>query len=322
MRSPVLVIANPVSGRGRGARLARAFTERLRTIGCAVDLRETRRAGDALRHASAAPAFAAVVCVGGDGTANEIINGLPPGGAAPPLAMVPCGTANVLAKELALPSDPVRLADLVASGPEVAWDLGVDRRSGRRFALFAGAGFDAQVVHDFHAARTGPIRMAEYVLWGLQGLLHYRPPRLRLALDGRRLEEEVSWALVANVSGYGGPLAFTPRARPDDGLFEVMVIRRRPRRDLVRIFGAAHLGHLLGIDLLAGIASFHRARRVSVEAADGGPVPVQIDGDPGGLLPADLELLPLALRLLVPPGGARLRTSARTGASSCAGSSG
>ncbi len=299
MRSRIKVIANPVSGRGKGARLAREFLRRLRSKGCTVELLETARAGDARRSAADAAGFSAVACIGGDGTVNEVVNGLPPGGA-PPLAMVPCGTANVLAKELGLPRDPARLADLVTDGREVLWDLGVDRESGRKFLLFGSAGYDAHVVHAFHAARRGPIRMWQYVLWGLKSILDYRVPRLRVELDGRPLAGDASWVQVSNVAAYGGPLVFTPRAKADDGAFEVRVLRAGGRRDVVRMFWGAILGYFLGLETALGGVAFHRARRVRLEAADGAPVPVQMDGDPAGRLPADFEIVPGGIRILAP----------------------
>ena len=301
MRSPILVIANPVSGRGKGARMARELLERLREKGCTVDFRETQRAGDARRAAGDAAGYAAVACIGGDGTVNEVVNGLPPGGA-PPLTMAPCGTANVLAKELGLPRDPGRLADLIAGGPEVRWDLGVDRASGRRFLLFASAGYDAHVVHLFHAARRGPVQMWQYILWGLRSIFRFRVPRLRVEIDGRPFEGGASWVQVSNVAAYGGPLVFTPRARADDGAFEVRVLRPGHKRDVVRMFWGAILAHLFGFHPDLGGVTFLRARRVKLESAGGAPVPVQVDGDPGGFLPADFEIVPGGIRVLAPPG--------------------
>lgn len=214
--------------------------------------------------------------------------------------MVPCGTANVLAKELGLPRSVGRLADLVTDGREIRWDVGVDRESGRKFLLFGSAGYDAHVVHVFHAARQGPIQMWQYILWGLKSILDYRIPRLRVELDGKPLADDASWVQVSNVSCYGGPLVFTPHAKADDGSFEVMVLHARCRRDVVRMFWAALLGYLLGVEYALHDATFHRARRVRIEAADGAPVPVQIDGDPGGHLPVDFEIVPGGIRILAP----------------------
>ncbi len=298
MRDRIRIIANPVSGQGRGARRAREVTEILRARGCSAELAETRTAGDARRLASEAGHCSAVVAVGGDGTVNEVLNGLPPG---PALGMIPSGTANVLAKELRLPRGAAGLAGVLADGKELWWDLALDRATGRKILLFAGAGYDAHVVHAFHAARKGTIRMWEYAFWGLKGILDFEAPRMILDLDGRVVARDASWVIVSNVASYGGPLVFTPRARPDDGLLEVMVLRGGGRRDVVRMFWRAIVGRLLGIDLRLGGLSFHAARRVRLSSADGRPVPVQVDGDPGGALPLELEVVPSAAALLSPP---------------------
>lgn len=293
----IRIIANPVSGRGQGLRLARAVAERLRARGADPELVETKAPGDARRLAAEADGAFAVAGVGGDGTVNEVLNGL---GAGPAIAMIPSGTANVLAKELGLPRDADGLARVLAEGREVTWDLGVDAVGGRKFLLFASAGYDAHVVHVFHAARSGPIQMWQYVLWGLKSVLSYRPPRIGVELDGVALPGEAAWVVVSNVASYGGPLVFTPRAKPTDGRFEVLVQRGPHLRDVVRMFWRALVGSLTGIDLALGGVSFHSARRVRLVSLDGRPVPVQMDGDPAGSLPVDVEVRPSSARLLGP----------------------
>ena len=294
MRDRIRIIANPVSGRGKGLRKAREIAELLRARGCAAELVETRQAGDACRLAGESGG-AAVVAVGGDGTVNEVLNGCPSGLT---IGMIPSGTANVLAKELRLPRSVDGLARVLAEGREIPWDMAVDRVSGRKVLLFTGAGYDAHVVHLFHAARRGPVQMCQYILWGLKSILDFRAPRMQVELDGQTVARDASWVLVSNVAAYGGPLVFTPRARPDDGRFEVMVLRGGGRRDVVRMFWRAIVGWLLGIDLRLGGLSFHPAARVRLTAP--GRVPVQVDGDPGGHLPVDLELLPGGARVLAP----------------------
>jgi YegS/Rv2252/BmrU family lipid kinase len=291
------IIANPVSGRGKGLRLAREVVERLRARGADPELVETKSAGDAKRLAAEADGAAAVAGVGGDGTVNEVLNGIRDGAA---VGMIPSGTANVLAKELGLPRDADGLARVLAEGREVSWDVGVDAVGGRKFLLFASAGYDAHVVHVFHAARAGPIQMWQYLLWGLKSILDYRPPRIRVELDGVALPGEAAWVVVSNVASYGGPLVFTPRAKPSDGRFEVLVQRGGRLRDVVRMFWRALVGSLTGIDLALGGVTFHSATRVTLASIDGAPVPVQMDGDPAGYLPADYAVRPSAAKLLGP----------------------
>ena len=302
MRDRVKIIVNPVSGKGKAARRAGKVAEALRGLGCEVDLQETRQGGDARRLAGESLGFSAVAATGGDGTVNEVLNGLPidaPSGA-PALAMIPSGTANVLAKELRLPRRTEELARMLREGKEASWDLGVDRGSGRRFLLFASAGYDAHVVHLFHAARTGPIRMWQYVWWGFKSLLTYDVPRIAVEIDGQQVAEDAAWVLVSQVASYGGPLVFTGDARPGTGTFDVMIQRGRSRWDVVKLLWSALLTWMFGGRCGLGGVSYHRAKRIRLTSVDGKPVPMQVDGDPGGQLPADLENVPGAIRVATP----------------------
>lgn len=299
MRDRIKIISNPISGTGRAARLAREIVDRLSRDGCTAELIETRSPGDAQRLAGDVDGFAAVAGLGGDGTINEVLNGLPED-AAPPLAMIPCGTANVLAKELGLPRRAEAVVELLRRGGERRLDMGVDRESGRKFLLFLSAGFDAHVVHAFHAARTGPTSMWHYAAWGLRCLFRFRFPRMTVELDGTVLTRDASWVQVSNVASYGGPLVFTPRARPDDGRFEVMVLDGGRKRDIVWMFARAVAAWLLGVDPRFRGLTFRQGLRVRLTATEGRDIPVQIDGDPGGHLPVDVEVRPAAIRLLAP----------------------
>ena len=297
MRDRIKIIVNPFSGGGKARRLAESVVGELRRMGCAVELHETRRT-------DAQGNFSVVGCAGGDGTIHEVVNGLPEGDATP-LALLPSGTANVLARELKLPRDPGRLARIIREGRELRWDLGVDRARGRKFLLFASAGYDAHVVHLFHATRSKAARsaiwnMGLYVVWGVKSLLEYSAPRIAVELDGKPVTAEATWVQVSNVRSYGGPLAFTPQARPDDGLFDVMVQKAGRRRDVVRMLWAGFLNYLLPIDVRTPDVAFHRAREVRLATTDGRSVPLQMDGDPAGHLPARFQILPGALRILAP----------------------
>lgn len=299
MRDRVRIIVNPVSGKGRGLRRAEAVAAELRKQGCEVDLQQTRQSGDAKRFAAESAGWPAVAATGGDGTVNEVLNGFPAEGA-PAIAMLPSGTANVLAKELRLPGRPEDLARMLREGRESTWDLGVERIGGRRFLLFASAGYDAHVVHIFHAARTGPIAMWQYAWWGLKSILAYDVPKIAVELDGRKVAEDGAWILVSQVAAYGGPLVFTPDATPGRGTFEVLIQRGGGRWGVVRLFRTAFFAWLFGRRCRLDDVTFHQARRIRLTSADGRPVPLQVDGDPGGQLPAELDLVPGAVRVVAP----------------------
>jgi len=302
VRERVKIIVNPVSGKGKALRLAEEVAGALKSRGCEVDLQQTQKGGDARRLAAESAGFAAVAATGGDGTVNEVLNGLPLNGApgSPALAMIPSGTANVLAKELKISRKPSDLARMLGEGKESLWDLGVERVGGRRFLLFASAGYDAHVVHLFHAARTGPIRMWQYIYWGLKSILAYDVPAISVELDGVKIADDAAWVLVSQVSCYGGPLVFTPQARPGRGTFEVMVQRGRGRWNVVRLFRTAFFAWMFGWTCRLDDVQFHATKRVKLSSADGRAVPVQVDGDPGGRLPVDLELVAGGINVVSP----------------------
>jgi YegS/Rv2252/BmrU family lipid kinase len=272
---------------------------RLVERGCSVEVVETRHPGDASRIAFEARSVDALVAVGGDGTINEVANGFPTS-PHPPLGIIPSGTANVLAKEIALPRSPPDLADVIASGREIAWDAGRIRPGDRRFLLFVSAGFDAQVVHAFHKRRDGRIRMSDYLAWGVRTYMECQIPKIRVELDGQRVADEAAWVVVSNVRSYGGPIVLTPDAKFDDGRFEVMIQRRRHKADTAHLFGASVLAWAFGVDARPADVTRHSARKVKLTPADGHRVALQVDGDPGGFLPVELEVEPGGVRILGP----------------------
>lgn len=287
------MISNPISGRGRSRRRAARVAARLRDLGCEVDLRHTAGPGDATRLAAAADGCDAVVAVGGDGTINEVLNGLPEGG--PPLATVPAGTANVFAKELRLARGTAALAGAIADGPERRWDVAV-RDDGRKFLLFASAGFDAFVVDRFLSARRGTILMSDYIAWGLRSLFEFDAPDIRVEVDGALVEARASWVEVANVAAYGGPLVLAPDAAPDDGLFDVMIQTAHRRRDAMRLMFAGLWRYFTGGPYPMRDMRRVRGRRVRLTAD--ARVALQIDGEPAGALPAEFELRAGGVRVI------------------------
>ncbi|MBI3098950.1 MAG: diacylglycerol kinase family lipid kinase [Planctomycetes bacterium] len=285
-------VYNPISGRGAGARLAEELAARLRSRGHVCDFRATRRAGDAgaLAAAAARDPLDALVVIGGDGTLNEVVNGL--AGAPVAVCPVPMGTANVLASELHLPRDPAGVVASLEGGGRYAMDLGVC--NGRRFFLMIGAGFDGEVVTAFHRGRKGAIRKSDYFLAATRFLARYRAPRIRITVDGRAVTERATWVLVSNVAGYAAFFSFARDARADDGALDVVWFTGGAPRDIYRYFWA---GLRRQVDRLVD-ARWVRGAAVRLDSP--GPVAKQMDGDPNGALPAEISMLPKALTLVVP----------------------
>jgi diacylglycerol kinase (ATP) len=291
----LLVIHNPAAGRRRGA-LAAAVVAALRTEGAEVVVRETAARGDAERFARAAgPDVNVVVAAGGDGTINEVINGLSSRSyaiAPPALGVIPLGTVNVLARELALPSDVPGIARLLAHGRTVPLHSGI--ANGRRFALMAGVGFDARVVRRVDPGLKRAIGRGAYALAVLRELIVHTTARYRVTIDEREAIEAAS-VIVAKSRLYGGPFELAAGASVRKPVLHVCLFRDGGRWNAVRYLAAVGLGRIARTDGFQIIS----ASRITITGPPGEPV--QGDGDTLGTLPLDILLAEQALSVIAPP---------------------
>lgn len=286
----LLIIFNPAAGWRRRQRLAPVLAQ-LRAHGCALELRETQAPGDAERFAAEADpgAFDLVVVAGGDGTVNETINGLARSGL--PLALIPLGTANVLAAEIGLSTDPAAVARCVALGQPRPIALGA--ANGRRFILMAGAGFDAHVVAGVSVPMKRWLGKGAYVLSTLRQLLVFDFPSYEVLTDNRA--QRAASVIVTNARYYGGRFVCAPEASLESATLQVCLFERGGR--------LAAIGYALALfsGRLPRLASYRliAARRIEVRGRPGEPI--QVDGDGIGQLNVAIEVLPRALDLVFPP---------------------
>jgi YegS/Rv2252/BmrU family lipid kinase len=289
----ILIVHNPTAGARRRRRYMGVLAA-LERRGCAVTVRDTTQRGDAEAFARAARAedFDRVVVAGGDGTINEAINGL--AGSAMPLAIVPLGTANVLAAELGLGSAPEDIAQAIVDGAPRRVALGRVTTGGatRRFALMAGIGFDAHVVANVDPGLKRLTGKCAYVVASAQQLLRDAGRLYDVTVDGAR--HRAASAIVAKGHYYGGKLVVCPDARLDDPRLHVCLFGRAGRAHAMRYAAALLVGQL------------HRQPDVTVLPASrveiAGPAgePVQVDGDADGALPAVIDLDTAGLSLVFP----------------------
>jgi diacylglycerol kinase family enzyme len=206
MSARFLIIANPVSGAGRGERLTTALAASLEARRCEADVRFTTpdRNGRALAGEVRPGEQDAVVVVGGDGSVNDVINGLPDEPI--PVAVLPAGTANVWAREAGLPRDTERLADVLQAGHVVRSALW--RANGEAFFLFVGAGLDARIVQEVEKAREavgGKGGMRRWVMPAMR-VFYGRPhANVNLEVEGRSYTG-LSQVLVTRIRRYAGSL--------------------------------------------------------------------------------------------------------------------
>jgi YegS/Rv2252/BmrU family lipid kinase len=283
-RRRLLVIHNPTAGRRR-RRLA-GVLDALSRDGVAVDVAPTSHAGHATELAGQCNGYDAVIAAGGDGTINEVANGID----GRPLGVIPLGTANVLAIELRYPRGAEATAALLARGETRRVQPG--RIAGRRFVQMASAGFDARVVARLDLGLKRWLGKGAYVLTGGRELLAGKHQPICLRLDGQA--HEVGQVIIANGRYYGGRFVVAPAARPASPDFQVCLFLRSGPVALASYAGAIAIGRLAGRPDVR-IAT---ARELWLDGPAGEPV--QIDGDPFGRLPGLVSVDPEPLWLIAP----------------------
>jgi len=291
------LILNPKTGRyaSRRIRPARELASQLESLGVEVELKLTQAPGDATEFAARAARNGSsnVIVAGGDGTVNEVIQGL--AGTSARLAIIPRGTGNVLARELGLPLDDEQAVAVAARGKSRKIYLGVaidDSSNERRFfALMAGIGLDAAVVRRVQPGLKKRIGKGAFWVSGLSHLATWHPRPFTLEIDGR--EYKATFAAVGKSAKYGGDLAITPGARLDQPEFEVCMIKTTSRLRYLRLLSYAMRN---GIPRDDRAVEFVKASSVRAH----GDAQVQVDGELIGHLPMRFEIAPHSLEIIVP----------------------
>ena len=284
----ILIIHNPMSGRGPGP--LREVVAHLERLGCRITVRPTTCRGDAPVFASEASEaeFDRIVVCGGDGTINEAVNGLT--AKSPPLAIIPAGTANVLAAELGLSSDPKEIADAIVTGEARAVSLG--EINGHKFLLMAGVGFDACVVATVSSRLKRAIGKGAYVIASLQQMIRGDFPRFQLLIDG--VPYEAASIVIANAHYYGGKFVCAPEARMESADLQVCLFERGSR------FYVAIYGLALTLGFLPKAPGYRIVPATRIEIRGPSGAAIQSDGDFVGHTPAQVSITPRAVRLVFP----------------------
>lgn len=287
-----VIIGNPNSGSAGDEGYLERFAETLRAGGLEVEVLNTERPD----HATELAAMASdklVIAAGGDGTVNEVVNGLSQGAT---LGILPLGTANVLARELGLPLKPEDACEKILTGTSRRMDLGIatdEEGTERRFTLMAGIGFDANVIREVTPRLKRYLRTLAFPLAALKVYFQGDQPDLQI-VDGDTTYV-TQFAVVTNSQYYGGEFEMAEEASLGSGELVVVIIEK--------------VGLLLRADVLARILAkspLDRAMKsfssqgilAKSPAARGKKVPVQIDGEVWGRLPMSFRVEPAAINVI------------------------
>jgi YegS/Rv2252/BmrU family lipid kinase len=300
----MFIIVNPVSGNGKTGQRWAGIEERLRIEGARFEVEFTHEPGHAtaLARDAAAAGHKTIVSVGGDGTLNEVVNGLIVDGRADPdvrLGLIPGGTGSDLGRGLGMPRDPLEAAlRLLKAEPrwldvgQITCKLGAGTNT-RYFINVAGIGFDGAVSDRVNRSSKALGGTIPYLTSLLVTLFSYTNKRVHWTLDGQARDEVLNSVIVANARYFGGGMRISPNSKMDDGQFHVITLGDWGTVEFLvavpRVYNGTHLTHPKVKEYIG--------REVTVEAD--GRMFLQAEGDLFGEAPAAFKVLPRALQVLV-----------------------
>ena len=293
MKSLVLIIYNPVAKKASERKISKA-SQFLESKGYKVDIFFTEQKGQAESLAKKAikESPSVVIAAGGDGTFNEVVNGI--AGTEIPMAILPMGTTNVLAKELGVPENIEGAMEVAVSCTPKTVSVGKISISlnssliSRYFLLMAGIGFDGEAVFRINETLKKLSGKGAYILSGFKTLSMLNPKELILDIDGK-IYTGYS-AIISKAAKYGGNFKITPDARLTDPVLYVCILKGKGRLDILRYAS----GVIIGKHLRFKDVEYVKAKNIDLK----GEAHIQVDGDYFGRSPAKIEVVPDMVRMI------------------------
>lgn len=293
--SRATLFANPIAGGGKCRKKYRAVAQTLRKAGVVCDVVTSQYPGEITRISSevATRGHGTVIACGGDGTVNELINGI--AGTQTALGVVPMGTANDFAVNMGIGKDINLACEIIKERQTKRIDL-VRVNGDKFFAGTACLGFDAEIAA--FASRRRKERSNAFFLHLLGGMLKfvsYKPKTVELRFNGMRYFGEILLVAFGNIRSYGRGILITPGAVPDDSSLDICVVRPMPRWKILYVFPSVYKGTHVNNKEVA----VYQAGSVHVQSV--GPMELYADGDFMTTTPFRLEVMPKHLNVIVGP---------------------
>lgn len=292
-------IINPTAGKGRAVHMIEAIESRFRDFIQSFEISITDAPGHAKKIAKEAASSGdpvRIYSVGGDGTFNEIVNGivdLPN----VELGIIPCGSGNDAARYLYPVIDPNKLIRVLPASTSTAIDLG--KLNDRYFVNIASIGFDAEVVLNSQHFKRFPLVSGPMSYWFsvFYTLLKLKKYKLKISLDDNPpIDDEFLLSIFANGSYYGGGINASPKSMMDDGFFDFSLIKSIPRRKVIKHFNAFKGGERSNLPIQE--LDYFKGKKAIVESTT--PFPVNIDGELSIETRVTIEILPKHIKVLIP----------------------
>ncbi|GIO98296.1 diacylglycerol kinase [Paenibacillus lautus] len=286
------LIYNPTSGREEMKRRLADILNRLDSAGIETSCHATTGEGDATREAADAVerGYDLVIAAGGDGTLNEVINGMAGRDNLPPLGIFPLGTTNDFARALGISKNWEEYCDLVIRGETRPIDVG--KANERYFINIAGGGTLTELTYEVPSKLKTMIGQLAYYLKGIEKMVSLTPQELIINASGHpAIHDEFMVFLIANSNSVGGFDKIAPGASIDDGLFDVIALRKCNLAEFVRVATLALRGEHINDKRVVHFRTDY------MEVVSPGPVQLNLDGEFGGVLPGTFRVLPQHLRI-------------------------
>lgn len=267
--------------------------QRLERGGLETSTHATIGEGDATLAAAEAVerGFDVIIAAGGDGTLYEVINGMAEKPNRPPLGLLPLGTTNDFARAMSIPKNWEEACDIIIRGYNREIDLG--KTNNKYFINIAGGGSLTELTYEVPSKLKTMLGQLAYYMKGLEKLPRLRPIELLIKSDDVELHEEVMIFLISNTNSVAGFEKLCPDASIDDGLLDVIVVKKCNLVEMIRLVTLALRGeHLSDPNLI-----YLRTKHIQITSPD--YVQLNLDGEFGGTLPGVFSVLPSHLRLFV-----------------------
>lgn len=302
---PLFVVVNPNAGNGKGKKDWDRISSLLLKVdpGFRAAFSEGKGHASRLAEAAAEEGYRTIITIGGDGTLNEVLNGVLSHKASKPsefsLGIIPVGTGNDWGRMFGIPLVYEGAVDVIAARQTMPHDVGVvtfyeeEKKHTRYFINIAGVGFESVVVRKTNRQKEkGKSGKAIYLYNLLSSLVTYRHAEAKLTIDGNTSESKIFSVNVGNGRYCGGGMRQTPDALPDDGMLDITVIKDIGKIEIIRSLKILYDGTILSHPKVDG----YRAKKLLVESVT--PLPVEADGETLGFTPAEFSVIPAGINII------------------------
>ena len=289
----VRLIINPSSGQEQAKEYAELAEEKLRSMFDRVDIQYTEKEDDATRFADEAAriGYDAVFAMGGDGTVDEVINGLAEHEVRPLFGFFPLGTVNDLGRALDLPLDPKKAIECISFDQIKPLDIG--KINDRYFMDVVAIGTIPESINDVDPESKTKLGKFAYIFSGLKQLIKNESYDFLLKFDQTEVETTSSLILIGLTNSIGGFEQLLPKAQVDDGQFHLLYLKDQSMLDVIKSIPELYQG----VETSSENVGYHTFKKGTIELTTATHLETNVDGDPGPALPVTLEIYPQHLQV-------------------------